>query len=370
MQIDGGQIFNNDCLKVLASLPESSVDLIFADPPYFMQTSGKLLRTDGTQFAGCNDSWDKFTNLSEYDTFTYNWLKACKRVLKPKGSLWVIGSFQCIYSIGHIMQQLGYWIINDVIWYKTNPTPNFSGTRLNNSHETLLWAVKDRGGKFCFNYKTAKELNTDNVDLNEFKAGKRKQMQSVWRFAVCSGKERLKDDSGNKLHSTQKPLELLYRIIAISSKPGDTVLDPFAGTMTTGVAAKILGRKFIMIEKDSHYVSYGITRIQNTTSTIDDIALASFDKKPLKVSIEQMVNAGLLTNGEPLFDKTLSQVGCLCQDGKADVDSKKVSIHVLAGKSRGVARANAFDHLLVKRGDGYKTLGEVREQFRRGKNEL
>ena len=246
-------IINGDSLEELKKIPDSSIDLIFADPPYWMRVEGSLTRVEGSEFDGCDDDWDKFDSLESYENFTKQWLSQCKRILKSNGSIWVIGGMQCIYTIGAIMQELGLWIINDIIWHKTNPTPNFKGTRLNNSHETLIWATKGKNSKYTFNYKTAKELNKDTVLIEDYQKGIRKQMGSVWRFPVCSGNERLKDENGKKLHSTQKPLELLQRIIAINSNVGDVVLDPFGGTMTTGVAAKSLGRNYIMIERDKKY---------------------------------------------------------------------------------------------------------------------
>lgn len=234
-------IINGDCIIEMKKMPANSVDLIFADPPYWMRVEGSLMRVEGTEFDGCDDDWDQFDTLDQYEQFTKEWLSACYRVLKPNGSIWVIGSMQCIYSIGAIMQQLGFWLINDIIWHKKNPTPNFMGTRLNNSHETLIWATKSKKSKYTFNYKTAKELNIDTVSEEEHRNGVRKQMGSVWRFSVCAGNERLKNKNGEKLHNTQKPIELLKRIVAISSRKGDVVLDPFGGTMTTAVAAKALG---------------------------------------------------------------------------------------------------------------------------------
>lgn len=196
-------------IEKMRELSDNSVDLIFADPPYWMRVEGVLKRTEGTDFDGCDDEWDQFQTLDDYEQFTREWLSECHRVLKDDGSFWVIGSMQCIYTIGAIMQEIGFWFINDVVWHKKNPTPNFMGTRLNNSHETLIWATKSKKSKFCFHYKTAKELNHDNVSDEEFAAGKRKQMGSVWRIGICQGAERIKDDEGNKLHSTQKPDELL-----------------------------------------------------------------------------------------------------------------------------------------------------------------
>ncbi len=226
-----------------------------------MRTTGKLLRPDGTVFQGCDDDWDKFETLEEYKKFTFEWLNACYRILKPNGSMWVIGGMQCIYTIGYIMQEVGFYLINNIVWHKNNPTPNFMGTRLCNSHETLLWAVKDKNTKFTFHYYLAKELNIDTVKEQDYKNGVRKQMGTVWQFSVCSGKERLKDENGKKLHSTQKPQKLLERIILISSCKGDTILDPFGGTMTTAAAAKKLGRNYIMIEQNKKYCQFGEKRL-------------------------------------------------------------------------------------------------------------
>lgn len=284
------QIINGNCLEVLQTLPENSIDLIFADPPYWMRVGGVLKRVEGTEYDGCSDDWDnQFHTLEEYAVFTRSWLAACRRVLAPNGSIWVIGGMQCIYTIGNALQELGYWIINDVVWHKANPTPNFMGTRLNNSHETLIWAVKSQKSKYTFHYKTAKELNKDTVSPTDYAIGVRKQMGSVWRFPVCSGKERLKDDTGKKLHSTQKPLGLLYRIICISSSIGDTVLDPFAGTFTTGVAAKMCGRNFIGIDASKKYCDYGQQRLDPIVTSLGDVEKALFDEKTVNQKNPQKV---------------------------------------------------------------------------------
>ena len=281
------KVICGDSIEEMNKMQPNSVDLIFADPPYWMRTEGVLKRVEGTDFDGCDDTWDKFDSLEDYEDFTKKWLSACHRILKPNGSIWVIGGMQCIYTIGSIMQDLGYWLVNDVIWHKKNPTPNFMGTRLNNSHETLIWATKSKKSKYTFNYKTAKELNVDSVAEDEYGKGVRKQMGSVWRFPVCSGSERLKDENGEKLHSTQKPLEMLERIIAISSKKGDLVLDPFGGTMTTGVAAKKLGRNYLMLEREPKYCKFGEQRLNETVYVDTPIANAVYDEKPLKVSMEE-----------------------------------------------------------------------------------
>ena len=281
------KIINADCLEAMKKMKSNSVDLIFADPPYWMRVEGDLLRPSGSKFEGCQDNWDQFPSLNNYEKFTISWLKECQRILKPTGSIWVIGGMQCIYMIGNVMQKLGFWFLNDVIWQKTNPTPNFAGTRFNNSHETIIWASKSKKAKPTFNYKTAKELNSENITIDEFKKGKRKQMGSIWKFAICNGNERLKEN-GKKVHSTQKPEKLLYRIITTTSKPNDIVFDPFGGTMTTAVVAKKTGRKWISIEKDKKYYTLGKIRVSKARRKIGDIEKLYFDEKPPRVNLIDM----------------------------------------------------------------------------------
>lgn len=358
-------IINGDSIKTMNEMEPNSVDLIFADPPYYMRVEGILKRVEGTDFDGCDDNWDKFNSLEDYEKFTKEWLSACYRILKPNGSIWVIGGMQCIYTIGAIMQDLGYWLINDVVWHKKNPTPNFMGTRLNNSHETLIWATKSKKAKYTFNYKTAKELNTDTVSEEDFEKGIRKQMGSVWRFPVCSGNERLKDDEGNKLHSTQKPLEMLERIIAISSKRGDLVLDPFGGTMTTAVASKKLGRDYIMIEKDVKYCQYGEKRVAETKFIDNDIANAVYDEKPLKVSVKQMTDDGYFIIDEWFYFKDGEPVAEFFGD-KLLYKGELMDMHTCAAKAKGVQakRLNGFDHWYVKRGNKLVPIKEIRKNYR------
>ena len=235
-------IIKGDSIENLRNIPDKTIDVIFTDPPYWMQTEGDLLRNNGEKFSGVEDEWDKFGSYKEYDKFTYDWLVECRRVLKDSGSIWVIGSFQNIYRVGYIMQDIGFWILNDIVWSKPNAVPNFSGTRFKNSHETLLWCSKNKKSKYRFNYKTMKYLNDG------------KQENSVWDIGFCIGKERLKDENNVKIHSTQKPEKILHKIILSSSKPGDIILDPFFGTGTTGAVAKRLGRKFIGIEREDKYI--------------------------------------------------------------------------------------------------------------------
>lgn len=348
------QIINGETVEEMSKLQDQSIDLIFADPPYFMQTSGILLRPEGSEFLGCNDHWDKFTSLSDYETFSRNWLSQCRRLLKPSGSIWLIGSMQCIYILGSILQELGFWLINDIVWHKSNPTPNFSGSRLNNSHETLIWAVRDKRSKFTFNYKTAKHLNSG------------KQLGSVWTFPVCSGNERLKDSQGRKLHNTQKPLALLERIIAISSKFGDIVLDPFGGTMTTAAAAKKLGRKFIMIEREKVYCEFGARRLEAINFEDSDIARATFDVKPLRVSMTEMIQSGFFVVGEDFCLKDAIPRATLQPDGKLSYNNEILDMHSCAALAAGskAKRLNGFDFWHVLRKGRLVSIASIRENYR------
>lgn len=360
-------------IEKMRELPDDSVDLIFADPPYWMRVEGVLKRAEGTDFDGCDDEWDQFQTLDNYEQFTREWLSECHRILKNDGSFWVIGSMQCIYTIGAIMQEIGFWFINDVVWHKKNPTPNFMGTRLNNSHETLIWATKSKKSKFCFHYKTAKELNHDNVSDDEFAAGKRKQMGSVWRIGICQGAERIKDDEGNKLHSTQKPDELLYRIIAISSDEGDLVLDPFGGTFTTAAIAKRLGRHYLSWDMDEKYVKYGKRRVENETYVPDDISTAKFDVKPMKVKMEDMIADGYFHTGERFLMRDKNTDGItLKPNGKLDCNGEEINMHVAAARVRGVkaSRLNGFDCWYVERNGKLVSISDIREEYRRDKKKL
>lgn len=325
-------ILQGDCLEILQSLPDASIDLIFADPPYFMQTEGELLRTDGSKFAGVEDQWDKFQDFAAYDAFCEKWLKECKRLLKPTGSIWVIGSFQNIYRLGYIMQNLGFWVLNDVVWHKTNPVPNFGGTRFCNAHETLLWCSKGKKHKFTFNYKTMKHLNQG------------KQAKSVWELPLCTGKERIKDEQGKKAHSTQKPEALLYKIILSSSKPNDVILDPFFGTGTTGAVAKALGREFIGIEREAQYIAIAQQRIKQVIRNPSDIELLSLEVKPPKVPMKLLISSGLLTAGQTLYDKNQIPICTLMQDGNVQDQQQVLSIHKMSAKYLNKINNNGWDY--------------------------
>ncbi len=332
-------IIKGDSIEVLKALPDNCIDTIFADPPYFMQTSSKALqRADGTgEFKGCDDEWDKYADYIEYDTFCNNWLKECKRVLKEDGTIWVIGSFQNIYRLGYIMQNLGFWILNDIVWNKTNPTPNMSGTRFCNAHETMLWCSKSKDSKFTFNYKTMKYLNGD------------KQDKSVWTLGICQGNERLKNDDGKKLHTTQKPESLLEKVILSSTKPNDVVLDPFFGTGTTGAIAKKYGRNWIGIEREDSYIEGANKRIEAIEDESNDISNRKLEIKPPKISIEKLIELKLLTVGDKFYNSAEKEICELLSSGKVDDKTDVMSIHKMAAKHIGKANHNGWAYFFVNK---------------------
>ncbi|ELA08907.1 DNA methylase N-4/N-6 domain-containing protein [Moraxella macacae 0408225] len=344
-------ILQGDCIENLKKLPSNSIDLIFADPPYFMQTEGQLLRTSGEKFAGVEDEWDKFNDFAEYDAFCTKWLSECQRILKPTGSIWVIGSFQNIYRIGYLMQNLGFWILNDVVWHKTNPVPNFGGTRFCNAHETLLWCSKTKNSKFTFNYKTMKHLNGD------------KQERSVWQLALCTGSERIKGDDGKKVHSTQKPEALLYKVILASSKPNDIVLDPFFGTGTTGAVAKALGRNYIGLERESKYIDVAQQRLAQVVVNPNDIEWLSLETKPPKVAMKTLVAANYLNIGQALFDKNQNRICTVLADGKVTDSVDTLSIHKMSAKYLNKTNHNGWDYFYVIKDNKLITLDSLRYDY-------
>lgn len=348
-------ILKGDCIEQLKLIPSESIDVIFADPPYFMQTEGELLRTNGDKFSGVEDDWDKFDSYQHYDKFCQDWLSECQRVLKKDGTIWVIGSFQNIYRIGYIMQNLGFWILNDVIWNKTNPVPNFGGTRFCNAHETLLWCSKSSKSKFTFNYKTMKFLNDD------------KQDKSVWQIALCTGNERIKDGNGNKAHSTQKPEKLLYKIILSSTKPNDIILDPFFGTGTTGAVAKMLGRNYIGIEREQKYINIAQQRLDNIMPMPNEIELLSLEVKPPKVPMKLLLDSGYLNMNESLFNKQGIEICKVNDGGNVFDDDEVLSIHKMSAKYLNKANNNGWDYFYIKRNDKLKPLDELRYEYENAK---
>lgn len=341
------QILSGDCIERLRNLSDNSIDLIFADPPYFMQTDGVLLRNNGTKFEGVEDEWDKFADYKEYDEFCLNWLRECKRILKPSGAIWVIGSFQNIYRLGYIMQNLGFWILNDVIWSKPNAPPNFKGTRFQNSHETLLWCSKNKNSDFTFNYKTMKHENGGRQD------------SSIWNIGICIGQERLKDENGKKIHSTQKPERLLYKIILASTKPNDIVLDPFFGTGTTGVVAKRLGRNFIGIEREEKYIKEAQKRINNTILEDNELYKLGLEIKPPRISTYDLILKNKLVANEIFYSKDGEEICKLLKNGKVSDGIDELSIHDMPEKFVG-RRMNGWEWFFVKRDGKLKSINDFR----------
>jgi len=347
------KIIRGDSIIELKKLPDESIDLIFADPPYFMQTEGELKRPEGSTFAGVDDKWDKFKGYNEYDEFCFNWLKECKRVLKKNGSIWVIGAFQNIYRIGYIMQNLGFWILNDIVWSKPNAAPNFAGTRFQNSNETILWCAKDKNSKYTFNYKTMKYLNEG------------KQDKSVWEIGICIGNERLKGMDGKKIHSTQKPEKLLYKIILSSSKPNDIVLDPFFGTGTTGAIAKLLGRRYIGIERDEEYIKHARRRIDEVILEESNITNLELEVKPPKVPMDKLIEKKMLKVRQKLFDKKESICAKILSNGHLSDGEETLSIHRMAAKYLKKENHNGWDYWYFKKRRKLIPINDLREEFRK-----
>jgi modification methylase len=309
------QIVAGDCIEVMQRLPAGSIDLVFADPPYNLQLKGTLHRPDNSRVDAVDDAWDRFAGFADYDAFTRAWLAAARRLLKPDGALWVIGSYHNIFRVGAALQDAGFWILNDVVWRKANPMPNFRGKRLTNAHETLIWASRDAGARYTFNYEALKALN-DGV-----------QMRSDWVIPLCTGHERLKDAAGGKAHPTQKPEALLHRILVATSNPGDVVLDPFFGTGTTGAVAKMLGRSWIGIEREPAYRAAARARIDRVRA-YDSSALAVTGSRRAepRVPFGQVVERGMLRPGEVLVGPR-DQTARVRADGTLVADGISGSIH-------------------------------------------
>ncbi len=316
------QILEGDCLDLLAGLPENSVDLVFADPPYNLQLHNELRRPDNSLVDGVSARWDKFSSFAEYDAFTRAWLSACRRVLKPTGTLWVIGSYHNIYRVGAILQDLDFWILNDVVWIKSNPMPNFRGVRFTNAHETLIWAQKERGARYTFNHQTMRALNEDL------------QMRSDWFLPLCVGRERLRVN-GEKLHPTQKPAALLYRVLAASTRTGDVVLDPFFGTGTTGEAAIRLGRHWIGIEREKVYIQAARERLARVQPDAQDTASPQTPdlRQKVRLPFGTLLEYGYLRPGDTLYlgkDHAIQAV--ITPQGRLTYDGQSGSIHSLASQ--------------------------------------
>jgi len=346
------KIIQGDSLKLLKELPDNSIDLIFADPPYNLQLEGDLYRPNQTKVDGVNDNWDKFDNFEEYDNFSEKWLKECKRVLKPDGTIWVIGSYHNIFRIGKIIQDLDLWILNDILWIKTNPMPNFKGTRFNNAHETLIWASKNKKSRYTFHYKTMKGYNDDT------------QLRSDWYIPICNGNERLKDSDGKKIHSTQKPEALLYRIIISTSNPGDIILDPFMGSGTTGAIAKKLGRKFIGFEKEQYYIDKAIERINNAKPYLNHTLKYPFETKKPKVPFGTLIENGLILPGEKIFSKDKKYSADVLANGTI-IYEKNISgsIHSVSAEILKKTSNNGWNYWYIERNNELRCIDDIRQEF-------
>ncbi len=350
MTLPLNQILQGNCIEILNSLPENSVDLIFADPPYNLQLQNDLFRPDMSKVDAVNNTWDKFSSFAKYDEFTRNWLHAGKRVLKDNGTIWVIGSYHNIYRVGSIMQDLGFWILNDVIWLKTNPMPNFRGVRFTNAHETILWAQKKQGAKYTFNHKAMKALNDDL------------QMRSDWVIPVTKGKERIKT-KGVTAHPTQKPEALLYRVILSSTNKDDLVLDPFFGSGTTGAVAKMLGRNFIGIERDKKYVKVAQKRI-DAVKFSDAESLDVTPLKPKRVPFGNLVESGLLNIGETLYFENKKITAKILANGHLKCGKTIGSIHSVAKSLMNDSPVNGWDVWYFKNKSGTLiSINELRQEI-------
>jgi len=344
-------ILQGDCIAEMARLPAKSVDMIFADPPYNLQLGGDLFRPEGSRVDAVDDDWDKFDSLAVYDDFTREWLAEARRILKDNGTIWVIGSYHNIYRVGSLLQDAEFWILNDIVWRKSNPMPNFRGTRFTNAHETLLWCAKDERARYTFNYRAMKALNEDL------------QMRSDWLLPICSGSERVKGDDGAKAHPTQKPEALLYRILLACTKPGDVVLDPFFGTGTTGAVARRLGRRWIGIERESSYVKVAKERIASTLP-LDESAMQTVpDKREQpRVAFGVLVESGLVPAGTILTDAKRRWTASVRADGSLICDAHTGSIHKVGAALQGAPSCNGWTFWHVGQAGSLQPLDSLRQQ--------
>ena len=354
MDIEPGRIIVGDCIEELATLPEKSVDLVFADPPYNLQLGGELTRPDNSRVDGVDEAWDRFDSFAAYDAFTRAWLSACRRVLRDDGALWVIGSYHNIFRVGCAMQDLEFWILNDVVWRKTNPMPNFKGTRFTNAHETLIWAAKSAGPRrFTFNYDAMKMAN-DEV-----------QMRSDWTLPLATGEERIKDAAGAKAHPTQKPEALLHRVILSSTRPGDVILDPFFGVGTTGAVARCLGRRFIGVEREARYADLAAARI----AKVVPIAPAELDvmtskKDEPRVPFGAILEAGLLRPGDTVWCPKGERAARVRADGSLAVGAVTGSIHKMGAIAAAQGACNGWTYWHFRTDKGLAPIDVLRAKVR------
>jgi modification methylase len=349
------RIIAGDCVAEMAKLPEGGADLVFADPPYNLQLGGGLTRPDQSIVDGVDDEWDKFADFAAFDQFTRAWLGAARRALKDDGALWVIGSYHNIFRVGAILQDLGFWILNDIVWRKTNPMPNFKGTRFTNAHETLIWAAKSKSSRYTFHYHALKVLNDDL------------QMRSDWSLPLCTGAERLKDDAGAKLHPTQKPEALMHRVLLATTNAGDLVLDPFAGSGTTGAAAKRLGRRFIGIERDEAYVRAARSRIASVTPTpAENLAVTGNKKDEPRIPFGHVIEAGFVNPGDILVSPDGHHRARVRADGSLVAGDYSGSIHRVGALVANAPACNGWTYWHVEQpGRGREPIDLFRREARR-----
>jgi len=348
-----GRIILGDCIAAMDALPPASVDLVFADPPYNLQLQGELHRPDDSRVDAVNDEWDQFESFAAYDAFTRAWLLAARRVLKPDGSLWVIGSYHNIFRVGTALQDLGFWVLNDVIWRKANPMPNFRGRRFTNAHETLIWASREAKARYTFNYEALKAGNEDV------------QVRSDWFLPLCTGEERLKDEAGRKVHPTQKPEALLARVLLASTKPGDVVLDPFFGSGTTGAVAKRLGRRFIGIERDPAYAGAAEARILSV-EPLEEAALAAFTtaREAPRVAFASLVERGMISPGTVLTDEKRRYQAIVRADGALMAGPQVGSIHKIGALVQGAQACNGWTFWHVNDNGRLSPIDALRARIR------
>ncbi|MFA6218442.1 MAG: site-specific DNA-methyltransferase [Erythrobacter sp.] len=346
-----GQIIPGDCVEAMRSIPTASVDLVFADPPYNLQLGGDLARPDGSHVDAVTDEWDRFDSFNSYDAFTRRWLTEAKRVLKPDGALWVIGSYHNIFRVGAILQDLGFWILNDIVWRKANPMPNFKGTRFTNAHETLIWASQGEKARYHFNYRAMKTLNDEL------------QMRSDWVLPICGGQERLKE-AGHKVHPTQKPEALLYRVLLSTTEKGDVVLDPFFGTGTTGAVAKRLGREWIGCEREGVYRDAALKRIDKELP-LDESALTTMQagRAAPKVAFGALVEGGFLKPGTEVFDTKRRWIATVRADGSLACGAQTGSIHGLGKELQGAPSCNGWTFWHYENGGEAKPIDAARQLY-------
>jgi len=347
-------IIKGDCVAALEALPANSVDVIFADPPYNLQLGGELARPDQSMVDAVNDHWDQFESFAAYDAFTRAWLLACRRVLKPNGTIWVIGSYHNIFRVGTQLQDIGFWLLNDVVWRKTNPMPNFRGRRFQNAHETMIWASRDQNAKsYTFNYEAMKAANDDV------------QMRSDWLFPICTGAERLKGEDGKKVHPTQKPEALLARVLMASSKPGDVVLDPFFGSGTTGAVARRLGRHFVGIEREQDYIDAARARIDAVEPLgKNELTVMTGKRAEPRVAFNVLIEAGHVKPGDVLFDAKRKHQAIVRADGTLVANGQAGSIHKVGALVQGFDACNGWTFWHVETADGLKLIDDFRAAIR------